>query len=71
MSNTNQLAQLVAEYHKGMKDYYSNNRFGGGNIEVAASYATQDWINQTRGWSIEEIADDLQYWKQKWEQAAA
>jgi len=59
MSNTNQLAQLATEYSKGIRAYYANNTFGGTSIEAAVSYATQDWLNQVRGWSIEEAAKKL------------
>lgn len=71
MSNTNQLAQLATEYNRGIRSYYTKNGFGGTNIDVAVSYATQDWLNQLRGSSIEEAADDLEYWKEKWAKALA
>ena len=71
MSNTNQLAQLATEYSKGIRAHYTKNSFAGTNLEVAVSYATQDWLNQVRGWSIEEAADDLEYWQEKWGKAAA
>ena len=71
MSNANQLATIATEYSNGIRAHYAKNGFGGTNIDVAVSYATQDWLNQVRGWSIEEAADDLQYWQEKWGKAAA
>jgi hypothetical protein len=71
MSNTNQLARLAAEYSKGIRDHYTKNGFAGTSIDTAVSYATKDWLNQMRGWSIEGAADDLAYWQEKWGKAAA
>lgn len=66
MSNTEQLAKLATEYSKGIQAYYTKTVFGGTSLDAAVSYATQDWLNQVKGWPLAEVADDLEYWQGKW-----
>lgn len=51
--------------------YYSKSAFGGTSVEVSATYAALDSMNQSKGWTQAEIDDDIAYWEEKSAQAAA
>ena len=79
MTNTDQLAQLAAEYAQGLRAYYTARQVDGSQYanhltDVAVQYGLESWLKEVENWgggSIEYAADDLQYWQEKWAKVAA